>query len=391
MRRYVAVLLTLGVLAGCGRSEGATAPPSELSAPAPVGGERGAIISSIEMGHTDLAVKLVGATATRVVYRSTSGSGDSGTTVSGAVFTPKGLPPVGGWPIVSVGHGTTGVTGECAPSLYPNLLGAIGTVAPFLERGMVVTVTDYQGIGTPGAHPYLEPDAAAYNIIDAVRAARNVVPEAGTRWAAIGNSQGGQAVWSAAEHGDYGDGLELVGSAALSPALDLAPMFAPGASKTLPQILLTPFLVKGLQFQQPEIAKSEYVRGALETDERALTACTDLLGIQKAEAATRLSPQDAAPETEESRVRMVEWLQSVALPRTRASVPLLAVVGGQDQLFEPKWTRDAITRACSMGDVVELREEPGQGHSDQAAISSGVDWISDRFGGIPARDTCQEG
>ena len=84
---------------------------------------------------------------------------------------------------MSVGHGTTGVTDECAPSLYPNLLGAIGIVAPFLELGMVVTVTDYEGLGTPGAHPYLDPDAAAYNVVDAVRAARNLVPAAGSRWA----------------------------------------------------------------------------------------------------------------------------------------------------------------------------------------------------------------
>ena len=32
------------------------------------------------------------------------------------VFTPKGVVPTGGWPIVVWAHGTTGVADECAPS-----------------------------------------------------------------------------------------------------------------------------------------------------------------------------------------------------------------------------------------------------------------------------------
>ncbi len=392
MAAFSALTLSVLTLAACAQPQAVTLPPAHAPVPAaPVGAERGSIVSSIEIGHTDLAVRVLGATATRVVYRSTSRTGDTGTEVSGAVFVPKGAPPAGGWPIVSVGHGTTGVTDECAPSLYPNLLGTIGTVAPFLERGMVVTVTDYEGLGTPGEHPYLDPDAAAHNIIDAVRAARNVVPDAGFRWGAVGNSQGGQAVWAAAERTDYGDGLELVGSAALSPALDLAPMFDLNASNTLAQMLLVPFLVDGLRSQQPDVSDSDYINGALVTDRRALTACTDLLGFQKAEAATRLMPGDAKPATEAARITMVDWLRSVALPRTPTTVPLLVVVGEQDQLIDPKWTQDAVTQACSMGDVVELRRSPDQGHSDQGATNDAVEWLSGRLEGQPALDTCQGG
>ncbi|AYJ48645.1 lipase family protein [Rhodococcus sp. P1Y] len=389
MRKVLAVAAAL-LVASCAQPQAETT-PTETAPRAPIGDERGAIIEQVEMGHTDFAVRYLGATATRVLYRSTSGDGATGTEVSGVVFTPRGQAPVGGWPIVSVGHGTTGVTDECAPSLYPNLLGTIGVVAPFLERGMVVTVTDYEGIGTPGPHPYLDPDAAAHNVVDAVRAARNVVPGAGSRWAGIGNSQGGHAVWAAAEDVDYGDGLQLTGAAALSPVLDLAPMFDLSKSLTLPQILLTPFLVEGLQHRQPDVEESEYIRGALEIDKRALTACTDLLGVQKAEAATRLLPRDAAPETEASRIAMVDWLQSVALPRTSTTVPLMALVGDLDQLVDPKWTQDAVGRACSMGDVVDLRTERAQGHSDQAATQVGVDWVTDRFAGVSAPNTCGRG
>lgn len=389
-RKLLAAFLVAGTLVACSADPVSEAAPETVSTPAPVGNERGSLVSRMAMGHNDFAVRLLGADATHVVYRSTSASGETGTEVSGVVFTPQGEPPAGGWPVVSVAHGTTGVTDECAPSLYPNLLGTIGTVAPFLERGMVVAVTDYEGIGTPGPHPYLDPDAAAHNVIDAVRAARNVVPEAGTRWGAIGTSQGGQAVWAAAERGDYGDGLDLVGSAALSPTLNLAPMFQPDRVMTLPQILLTPFLVAGLQEAVPDAAESDYIRGALDTDRRALTACTDLLGVQKAEAALRLTPADAEPVSEEARSVMARWLRSVALPRVPTTEPLLVVVGQQDQLVEPAWTVDAVAQACAMGDVVDLRVEPEQGHSDQGAVEDGVTWLTDRFDGVPAPNTCQE-
>jgi acetyl esterase/lipase len=387
----MACIAAVCLVAGCAQPQAETQPDQDARIPAPIGDQRGALVSSFDMGHTDFAVRVLGATATRVVYRSTSGDGTTGTDVSGVVFAPRGEPPAGGWPIVSVAHGTTGVTDECAPSLYPNLLGTIGTVAPFLERGMVVAVTDYEGIGTDGPHPYLDPDAAAYNVIDAVRAARMLVPGAGTRWGAIGNSQGGQAVWAVAEHAEYANGLDLVGAVGLSPVLDLSPMYRIGAAPTLPQSLLTPFLVEGLQYRQPDVDASEYIRGVLSSEQRALTACTDLLGVQKAEAATLLTPDDSAPDTEASRLRMEDWLQSVALPRTRSSVPLAALVGEQDQLIDPKWTQDAVAKACSMGDVVELRSEPGQGHSDQASIPYGVSWLSDRFAGAPAPNTCVGG
>lgn len=396
-RLAAALAVAVCVLAGCAQPQAETKPQAETQPhsavvpAAPVGDERGAVVSSFAMGHADFAVRVLGATATRVVYRSTSGDGTTGTEVSGVVFTPSGAPPAGGWPVVSVAHGTTGVTDECAPSLYPNLLGTIGTVAPFLERGMVVAVTDYEGIGTDGPHPYLDPDAAAYNVIDIVRAARALVPGTGTRWGAIGNSQGGQAVWAAAERADYGDGLDLVGAVGLSPVLDLSPLYRSGATPTLPQALLTPFLVDGVQFRHPDVDSSEYIRGVLSSERRALTACTDLLGVQKAEAATRLTPGDSAPATEASRLRMEEWLTSVALPRARSSVPLAAFVGDQDQLIDPKWTQDAVAEACSLGDVVELRRDPGQGHSDQAAIPYGVSWLSDRFAGAPAPNTCAGG
>ena len=78
-----------------------------------------------------------------------------------------------------------------APSLSPSLLGLSPAVALLVRAGYVVTVPDYQGLGSDhGYHPYLEPTTAGYNVIDAARAARKLVPEASDRWATVGVSQG---------------------------------------------------------------------------------------------------------------------------------------------------------------------------------------------------------
>jgi pimeloyl-ACP methyl ester carboxylesterase len=359
------------------------------SAPAPEGSERGEIVSSMLLGQVDIGVAYLGATATKIVYRTTDGVTGGGTETSGTVFVPNGSAPPGGWPIVSVGHGTTGVTDECAPSLYPNLLGTIGLVTPFLERGTVVVVTDYQGLGTAGEPAYLDRDAAAYDVIDAVRAARNVVPDVGTRWGAVGTSQGGQAVWAAAERNEnYGDGLQLVGAAALSPTADLTRFFAPETEQSVPRQLLVPYLYEGLHTADPSAERSDYIRGTFADNVTALTACSDLLGFSKADAGAVLDPADALPDSEEASDRMTQWLESEALPTTRTEVPLFVLVGERDDLIDPRWTRDAVARACTLGDDVELRSEPEQGHAELAANGIGVDWLVERFLNVPTSTTC---
>lgn len=376
-------------LAACSTPVAPPEPSVAAPIPAPKGTERGAIVSAMQLGQVDIGVAYLGGTATKFVYRTTDGMSGGGTEASGTVFVPKGSAPPGGWPIVSVGHGTTGVTDECAPSLYPNLLGTIGLVTPFLERGTVVVVTDYQGLGTPGDPAYLDRDAAAYDVIDAVRAARNIVPGVGTRWGAVGTSQGGQAVWAAAERdAEYGDGLQLLGAAALSPVADLSRFFAPETDLNLQRQLLVPYLVDGLSAADPSVDRSDYIRGSFADNVTALTACSDLLGFSKADAGAVIDPADAGPVTEESGRRMTGWLESVAVPATLTRVPLLVQVGERDDLVDPMWTRAAVDRACAMGENVEFVSDPNQGHADLAANATAVDWLVERFQNTPTASTC---
>ena len=166
-----------------------------------------------------------GATAYRVLYHSQSMAGTD-IAVSGVIVVPGGPPPAGGFPIVSWAHGTTGVADPCAPSL--GSLSSIAYLGPLLKARMIVVATDYQGLGTPGIHPYLVGQSEAQGVLDAARAARNLEGRAASNTVVvIGYSQGGQAALFAGQIAQsYAPELYLAGVVAIGPVTsvtELAP------------------------------------------------------------------------------------------------------------------------------------------------------------------------
>ncbi|MFM1724078.1 lipase family protein [Rhodococcus sp. PAM 2766] len=384
----LAVLLCAAVSVGCSataddQTPRTTATQTSQTAPPPDPADRGLVTAAEPFTGKGLSGQ-------KILYRSTSGIDGRGTEVSGTVFVPPGQAPSGGWPVVTVGHPTTGLLDECAPSRHADLLGSDGLVRDLLARGFVVAVTDYEGLGTDGPHPYLEPITAAYNVIDAVRAARNLVPDASTRWAAIGVSQGGQASWAAAERaGEYGDGLDFVGAASLSPPADLSPIVSGGTPNLdVPQQIFLPMLLDGLSVSHPDLDAGAYIRGPLADNRDVIRSCTGALASRKLSVALNLTPADTLPRSDGDVARMHEWLTADALPQQPATGPLLVVVAGRDNLIRPDWTTAAVGRACGQGDVVELRYRPDDVHADSKALPGAVDWIADRFTGTPAPTTC---
>jgi hypothetical protein len=115
----------------------------------------------------------VGATAYRVLYRSTGLRGEP-IAVSGMVIIPPGPFPEGGRPIVAWAHPTTGIVPRCAPSLAVLHFQQIQGLRRMLERGYIITATDYPGLGTVGPHPYLVGISEGRAVLDSIRAAREV-------------------------------------------------------------------------------------------------------------------------------------------------------------------------------------------------------------------------
>ncbi|ATI40382.1 alpha/beta fold hydrolase [Acinetobacter baumannii] len=140
------------------------------------------------------------------------------------VFTPNTPPPVGGWPIVVWAHGTTGVADVCAPSKAALADSTKDLISKLLAAGYVVVAPDYEGLGTPGIHPFLNVKSEAFSITDAVVAARNYLSQrnllTSKKWVTVGHSQGGHAALGAAQYASRAQ-LEYKGTVAVAPASNL--------------------------------------------------------------------------------------------------------------------------------------------------------------------------
>ena len=114
----------------------------------------------------------------RVLYTATNGISDKGTiAVSGMVMLPKGAKPPTGWPVVAWAHGTTGVADVCAPSWASTNPRTNDYLNKWLAEAYGVVATDYQGLGTPGPHPWMTVRPHGYSVLDSVRAALKAFPE----------------------------------------------------------------------------------------------------------------------------------------------------------------------------------------------------------------------
>ena len=206
-----------------------------------LGSGPGQLIRSEELSG-DAALKAAGINY-RVIYESTSGIGDrlgEPIGVSGIIAFPSTPPPEDGWPVISWAHGTVGSADKCAPSMDSKALGPPGdsgigllrkiNKAPhkllnaFLNAGWAVAMTDYEGCGTYGNHPYLLGESEGRGILDIVPVARQFGQPVSDRYAIVGHSQGGQAALFGAHlayRDDYTRSGSLIAVAALAPASNL--------------------------------------------------------------------------------------------------------------------------------------------------------------------------
>lgn len=352
----------------------------------------GTLLDARVLPTIDRRLRAATSTAARMQYTSTSGITNAETQVSGTVFAPIGKAPDGGWPVVALAHATSGVGNECAPSRSPSL-GTLGPVAlGLVGAGYVVTIPDYQGLGSDGDyHPYLEPTTEGYNLIDAVRATRKLVPEASDRWVAAGFSQGGQAAWAANElAATYGKGTTLLGSVSLAPPLDLTFIADVAAAGTLTNDQKSPYqaLLAALKNEYPEFNLDDYRRGLIKQNWDSLLRCDDAHADVRAKLLDQITPDDLRPSSQAATDSLHGYLQKMSLPKRATSAPMLVVFGDQDQFIPVEATNNALAEACRMGDVIDIRMQPGKGHGD-LDFGMALPWLADRFKDLPVTNSCK--
>lgn len=153
------------------------------------------------------------------------------------VMFPKVAQPTDGYRVVVWEHGTVGVGDSCAPSnnvIHPRFKILADSL---LAAGYVVIAPDYEGLGTPGIHPYLNLSSAAKSALSAVQAAKDHYgKQLNGAWMSAGQSQGGHASLGTAEYAN--NDATYKGAVAGAPAsslgkiiLEVAPAALAGIEK----------------------------------------------------------------------------------------------------------------------------------------------------------------
>lgn len=225
--------------------------------------DRPGTVTSVQDQPADRQVP--GAAKSLLVTYWSQGPQDKPMLSTGTVYLPQGTAPVGGWPVVSHAHGTTGVADQCAPSANPPHERSVRAYRHWLDQGYAVVATDYVGLGTPGVHPYLDGRSAAHSVVDMVRAARSVEPTLSSKWVAMGQSQGGQATMFTANLAtSYAPELDYRGAVATgvpSNIENLLPLGGPAFPK-LPLKGTSVYIanaLSGLRAARPDVDVDSYL------------------------------------------------------------------------------------------------------------------------------------
>jgi pimeloyl-ACP methyl ester carboxylesterase len=379
---HTTLRLLLAAFAGIAAVVVVAAPAFASGKQGPVGGAFYKPPKSMPKGHGKLiwqrpATKLTpidGAKLNKtVLYTSRSPQGKR-VAVSGSVSVPKGRPPKGGWPVISWAHGTTGIADVCAPTrIRPNSPDAayVAYVKPQLEdwidAGYAVVATDYQGLGTPGDHPYLIGKAEGRSVVDIVSAARQLVPSIGKRFLIAGHSQGGQSsLFAAALADDWAPKLKLRGTVAYAPASHIKEQAAllPGLTSPSGLSALAALIVRGASTTSKGVVK------LLTPQAKALYPETRQVCLQRLaepDSFGGLAPADLLNKNAD--LTDFDDILGGMNPAVKTRAPVLLTQGSSDATVFPFFTDLLNGELEKRGDDVTYKTYPGVNHGGIVAAA----------------------
>lgn len=317
--------------------------------------------------------------AERFLNTATSGVGRGATVVvSGLILLPKGVPPEGGWPVVGWAHGTTGIADVCAPSWRGYSSRDRAYLDQWLRAGFAIVASDYEGLGTPGPHPYLLYRPEGYSTLDALRAALAQYHDLiANRIILVGQSQGGGAALGAAWLAPrYAPALNILGTVATGVVIDIAagahPPHPPIAYQTTESPTMNAaFGILTVEGTEKSLHPGEDVEAGLTPRGRALgqearQACLgDLFKYTRAQGLGDAETFRAGhPPIDLSRTA------AFRLPDGHLSMPVFVGTGLADGEAGVTQQYNAVAAMCDAGTHVLWRQYPGLTHNGAVNVST---------------------
>lgn len=288
-----------------------------------------------------------------ITYRSRGVNGEPIVT-SGYILLPKGQAPKQGWPVLAWAHGTTGVADTCAPSSdyaggpVHSLQEVIdGALDSWLMRGYAVIATDYQGLGTPGMHPYMNAASQVYNVVDSVRALHSWKPKQYSKdWVVMGHSQGGAAAIAVAAQGQK-DAPELNLNAAIALAPDgyqyegIAEYVQTNPNPDTNVAAFFPIVLLGAAAADPSINVDQLVSPDMQSLlNQARKRCLSELQTELKQAPQPIFKKDTDLKP------LLSYLKRQSIEYMKPTVPLMFVQGTADHLVDHRGTQSYYQQVC---------------------------------------------
>ncbi|MDN5937202.1 MAG: lysophospholipase [Salinisphaera sp.] len=233
----------------------------------------------------------------------------------------------------------------------------------WLAHGYAVVAPDYQGLGTPGGHPYMNADSHLHAVVDSVRAIHQLRPEAiGSDWIVMGHSQGGAAALAVAAGADAAQ-LNLRGAIAIAPGgyqYDGIAEYAlqhdevsPGVAAFLPIVLL------GAEAAKPALQVEQLVSQEMQPlMDLARSRCLSGLRTEITEGVSQVFKEDADLKP------LLTYLGRQSIEHMAPTVPVLFIQGSEDQLVNPGGPHAYYQQLCKAGKTVFYHPIPGGSHRD---------------------------
>lgn len=297
-------------------------------------------------------------------------------------------------------HGTIGVEPSCAPSSSYNFYDYY-TWQTLAIAGYAVVATDYTGLGNNYTqHKYVNPVLNGEDTYWSVIAARRAFPNTFTkRWASIGHSQGGGAVWGLSENSKVAGNQsgEYIGGVAIAPSpriYDLTVQSARAQKLTGKAAVskFMPLIAKGIQALHPGSSpKIDFL-----TDE-AMTRLQLIGDLQLCLKGTAGVAADLplggvrSPTAfmESEQLKDFQKKYGAALGK-KGYMDLLVVQGTSDMTVNYNATKIAYKAACEAGNSVHLSLYSGLDHRPvlTASVQEWMPWLEERFRGKSSGQGC---